>query len=556
LGHGPILRRKDIPAAGLALLFVALGLFACGDKGKPAAEAGSDEVARAQALAAPGAALPARPEVLSVAQAIAARAAREGAGARAVELHTLAGALLEREWRLEGREQDGKEAVHVLRSAARDPSAPGACAAAVRAAQLAGEVARDATTSYAELYRAQRRFVTKDDKSPCAQSLADAMTHLGAFRPPQPVLDAIDQGLAGEGAIAALSATATATAAPSTVPTTARVMKIEQWPGEESTRIVISLDRPARYRVGDEASGPALTPRTYVELDGVDLGGPAKEVPVSGIVTKIRAERISTGTRVSMDLSAGRAFRRVFHLPEPYRVVVDLARNPPGGANQRAASRLVLDPGHGGNDPGAIGPTGVKEKDVTLDIAHRVAPVLAKLGIQVVLTRDDDRYVTLEERTARANAFAADLFISIHCNAADGKARHGVETYVLDTHKDEIAARVAARENATSPAANAELGAILASMRMADQATRSTKLADLLQRSAMASLRMAYPDAHDGGVHTAGFYVLVGARMPGVLFETSYISHPVEEQRLANEDYKQRLADAIVNAVKAYREGR
>jgi N-acetylmuramoyl-L-alanine amidase len=223
---------------------------------------------------------------------------------------------------------------------------------------------------------------------------------------------------------------------------------------------------------------------------------------------------------------------------------------------QRAASRVVLDPGHGGSDPGAIGPSGVKEKEVTLDVAHRVAPVLAKQGVQVALTRDDDRFVTLEERTARANGFNADVFISIHCNAADSRTHHGVETYVLDTTKDEIASRVAARENATSQAATAELGSLLASMRMADQATRSTKLAELLQKATMASLRPNFPDALDGGVHTAGFYVLVGARMPGVLFETSYISNSAEEARLANQDYKQRLADGIVNAVQAYHEGR
>ena len=182
--------------------------------------------------------------------------------------------------------------------------------------------------------------------------------------------------------------------------------------------------------------------------------------------------------------------------------------------------------------------------------------MLARDGMQVVLTRDDDRFVSLEERTARANAFSADLFVSIHCNAAENHAKRGVETYVLDTARDEMAGRIAARENATSAAAGAEIGSILASMRLADQSARSGRLADLLQRAALASLRGAYADAVDGGVHTAGFYVLVGARMPGVLFETSYISNPNEETRLASDDYEQRLADGIVNAVKAYREGR
>jgi N-acetylmuramoyl-L-alanine amidase len=261
---------------------------------------------------------------------------------------------------------------------------------------------------------------------------------------------------------------------------------------------------------------------------------------------------------VVLDLD-GRAYRRVFYLPEPYRVVIDVARHPPGASTRgqaRAVARVVLDPGHGGSDPGAIGPGGVKEKDVTLAIARKAAPVLARDGTQVLLTRDDDRYVSLEERTARANAFNADVFVSIHCNAAENHQKHGVETYVLDTARDEMAGRIAARENATSQAAGAEIASILASMRLADQATRSSRLADLIERATLASVRGAYPDVTEGGVHTAGFYVLVGARMPGVLLETSYISNAADEARLASDDYQQRLADGIVNAVKAYREGR
>jgi N-acetylmuramoyl-L-alanine amidase len=119
-----------------------------------------------------------------------------------------------------------------------------------------------------------------------------------------------------------------------------------------------------------------------------------------------------------------------------------------------------------------------------------------------------------------------------------------------------MAARVAARENATSQAASNEVAQLLASMRLADQATRSTRLSELLQRSALGSLGSRYSDVVDGGVHRAAFYVLVGARMPAVLFETSYISNPTEEQRLGSEDYQDRLADAIANAIRAYREGR
>jgi N-acetylmuramoyl-L-alanine amidase len=338
-----------------------------------------------------------------------------------------------------------------------------------------------------------------------------------------------------------------------------RITRIEQWTGAEGSRVVVHLDRASRFRVGDMPSAGGKGARTYVDLDGVELGGAARETKPGGLVSRILSESTTTGSRVALDL-VGPAYRRVFHLLEPFRVVIDIARQPPGSTpngKSRAVARIVLDPGHGGNDPGATGPTGLKEKDVTLAIAHRIAPVLAQQGVEVTLTRDDDRFVTLEERTARANAFGADLFVSIHCNAAaERPSRRGIETYVLDTSANEIAGKVAARENGASLAASNEVAQLLASMRMADQATRSTRLAELMQRAGLASLTGQYDGVIDGGVHHAGFYVLVGARMPAVLFETSYISNAIEEQRLGSADYQQRLADGVANAIQAYREGR
>ena len=533
---------------------------ACGGSAKTSAEAGAgDELARAQALDHEATALPPRPEVIAVAQSIEAMALKEGAGARAVELHALAARLEERIWRVEHRERDATEAVDLYRAAGRDLALPGACDAATRGAKLAGEVAKDAQTTYAELYRVQRRGAgggSKDGGAAglCASVVDEPLAALSAFRPAPQVLDAIDQGLAGEGAIAIALADAG-----SRVPVTApRILGIEQWTGAEGARIVVHLDRAARFRVGDAPGTGGKGARTYVDLDGVEVGNVGRETKLGGIVSRIVAEPTSTGSRVALDLN-GPAYRRVFHLLEPYRVVIDIARQPPGSGpagKGRSVARVVLDPGHGGYDPGATGPTGLKEKDVTLSIAHRVAPVLARQGVEITLTRDDDRYVTLEERTARANAFGADLFVSIHCNAAEKGGRKGVETYVLDTTASETAGKVAARENGASSAASNEVATLLASMRLADQASRSTRLAELLQRAGIASLSGQYEGVVDGGVHRAGFYVLVGARMPAVLFETSYISNSVEEQRLGSADYQQRLADAIANAIKAYREGR
>jgi len=545
-------KRRRLIFAGLVLLLGACGRGSTGSD----AEAEPAEIARARALVA-GAALPPRAEALAVGESVEALAVKEGAGGRAAELHALAARVFERVYRVDGKEQDAKEAVAAYDSAAKDLKTELGCDAALRGVTLAGDAAHDAQVTYVGLYKLGRRLGRRDagrdaggaaPDSPCLSRVGAAMASIEAFRPPSRILSAIEEGLAASGT-GVFDAGAASAATP-------RVVRVEQWPGRDTARVVVTLNRTAAYRVGDEGGGGGAV-GTFVELDGVQLGGVMRDGAGGGIVSRVRVEATTTGTRVTLDTDGGTAYRRVFHLEEPFRIVIDVARRPPGvGAPRRLVSRVVLDPGHGGNDAGASGPDGLKEKDVTLDIARRAQPIFAKAGIEAVLTRDDDRYVTLEERTARANQLGADLFVSIHCNAAENHGRHGVETYVLDTTRDEIASRVAARENATSTAATAELGSILANLRLADQATHSTHLAELLQKAAMASLRPPHPDVVDGGVHPAGFYVLVGARMPAVLFETSYISNPVEDERLESDDYKNRLADAIANAVRAYREGR
>jgi len=548
-------------------------LTACSSRVAAEADGGIEVAAlaeRARLVAEGNTPLDQRPDLLALAESVESGALREGAGARAIALHALAARVLERVFRVEGREQDAKEAILLLRAASRDLTVEGACESAERAAWLAGDLAHDAAVTYAELYRVERRMagppkaapaphdggtppLTTGPRGACAAGIEQSLTAIGAFRPPARVLESIEQGLAGEGDVPL--AVTDAGLRPNT---SAQIVRVDPLPGKDAARIVVALNRPSHFRPGDETPGDGGgSLHTFVDLDGVDVGAAPRDVALPGIVTHVRTEPTSTGTRVTLDLD-GPAYRHVFYLPEPYRIVIDIARHPPGATarNRRVVERVVVDPGHGGTDPGAIGPAGVREKEVTLDVAHKVAPLLARDGLTVILTRDDDRFVPLEDRAARANAFGADLFISIHCNAAENHMRHGVETYVLDTTKDEIASRVAARENATSQAATAELGSILASLRLADQATHSLHLAELMQKSAAASLRDRYPDTLDGGVHTAGFYVLVGARMPSILLETGYISNPLEEQRLQSDDYRQRIADAIVNAVRAYRQGR
>jgi len=523
------------------------------DAGEPA------EIASARALLNGTLPLPPRAELLAMAESVEARATKDGSNPTAAPLHVLAATLFERMYRLEGKEQDAKEAVGAYDAASKDLKATwgedaqggSACDAALRGATLSGDAAHDPQVAYIALYKLARR--ASPISGPCVGRADSAMASLEPFRPPPRVLAAIDHGLeaqgVGESDAGADRATGTF------------VDRVEHWPGKDAARVVITLSREARFRASDEAATAGAPQRIFVDVDGATLGGirnVARDATGSGIVTRVRVVEATTGARVVLELDSGTVYRRVFNLQEPFRIVVDVAKRPPtfGTERHRNVARVVLDPGHGGYDSGAVGPAGLKEKDVTLDIAKRTQPILARAAIEVVLTREDDRYVTLEERAARANQLGADLFVSIHCNAAENHGRRGVETYVLDTTRDEIAQRVAARENATSAAATAELGSILASMRFADQASHSTRLAELMQKSAMASLKLEHADVVDGGVHYAGFYVLVGARMPAVLFETSYISNPTEEQRLSTDAYKDRLADAIANAIRAYREGR
>ncbi|WP_248344470.1 N-acetylmuramoyl-L-alanine amidase family protein [Anaeromyxobacter paludicola] len=228
-----------------------------------------------------------------------------------------------------------------------------------------------------------------------------------------------------------------------------------------------------------------------------------------------------------------------------------------GEGDARPVRRIIVDAGHGGHDTGAIGPRGVREKDVTLQIAERLARKLRAASFQVVLTRSDDRFVSLAERTAIANGAKGDLFVSVHANAHPRRDRAGVESWVLNVSDDRYANRLAARENGAFPEEQ-EVGEDLAVRRiLADldakvSAGASRKLARLVQREVCAGVRARVGDVRDLGVKSALFYVLVGARMPAVLVETAFISNKVEEQRLQSARYQDEVAQAISRAVVSY----
>lgn len=218
--------------------------------------------------------------------------------------------------------------------------------------------------------------------------------------------------------------------------------------------------------------------------------------------------------------------------------------------------RIVVDAGHGGHDTGTVGRNGLMEKDVVLDVAARLAKLLEnKLGAEVVLTRDDDTFVPLETRTAIANQRAADLFISVHANSSrDWKAR-GVETYYLNFTSNAEALEVAARENAVSEKSVFELSDLVKKIAMREKIEESREFAAHVQKALHGGLSAKSSGLKDRGVKKAPFVVLIGANMPSILAEISFVSNPQDEKRLKTPEYRQRIADSLFKGVANYASG-
>lgn len=218
--------------------------------------------------------------------------------------------------------------------------------------------------------------------------------------------------------------------------------------------------------------------------------------------------------------------------------------------------RVVVDAGHGGRDTGAIGPHGLREKDMALAIARKVAARLKSLGFVVVMTRRDDTFIPLDERTRIANEAKADLFVSVHCNAARKRKLSGVETWTLNVASDRYAARLAAFENAEAERTVSDLRLILADLATKANATDARDLAQSVQSSLVRTLRSRVGAVKDHGVKQALFYVLLGTHMPSILVETGFISNPAEESRLRSARFQEGTAEAIARGVKEFVESR
>ncbi len=333
---------------------------------------------------------------------------------------------------------------------------------------------------------------------------------------------------------------------------------------DNHARIVVDVDGPIKYTSG-RLSDPD---RLYFDLKDCTLSAHVKaSIPLNnGIIKAVRTAQFNRETvRVVLDIPDLESFSS-FTLSDPNRLVIDVnSRNSVISRKKKSTEkkksigirRVVIDAGHGGKDPGAIGPGGLREKDVVLDIAKRLGKILRKdKGLEVIYTRDKDLFVPLNERTEIANSNGADLFISIHVNASRRRNARGIETYFLNWTNDKENSRVAARENSISykkmQKVQGELQMILLDLARNNKSDQSMKLASSIQSTMVSSLKKNYSRIEDHKVKWALFYVLIGAQMPSVLVETSFISNHEEEKRLSSSKYRERIAEAIAIGITDY----
>jgi len=218
--------------------------------------------------------------------------------------------------------------------------------------------------------------------------------------------------------------------------------------------------------------------------------------------------------------------------------------------------KIVIDPGHGGHDTGTIGPGGLLEKDLVLDVSKRLGKLLAaRLGAQVAFTRRDDTFIPLETRTAIANQEEADLFVSVHANSSHDPDARGVETYYLNFTSSPEALEVAARENAASDKSIHELQDLVKKIALKEKIEESREFASDVQGALHSGLSVRNPGERDRGVKKAPFVVLIGANMPSILAEISFLSNPADERRLKTAEYRQRIAESLYRGISRYVDG-
>ena len=357
------------------------------------------------------------------------------------------------------------------------------------------------------------------------------------------------------------------------------VVGLRHWSYPDYTRVVVHLDRPVEIESAIQhlpADVEAERPeRIYLDVKGIWVGRDYEAgVPVGdGLLEGVRIGQYTRDAiRIVLDLSSYER-HRVITLREPDRLVLDVYGPREGGESLRwpdkeshEAPRLpsamrqietvVLDPGHGGVDPGAIGVGGLREKDVALRLARQIAPKLEAKGFRVVFTRKDDRKITLEERTAIAEAARGDIFVSLHANASRKRTTSGVETYYLDENHERHSLTVAARENGVERSAVNPLQRTLAKLRVSEVSPHSRKLAESVQEQIVLGMPPRWRPMNDLGAKRGPFYVLFLSTMPAVLLEAGFLTNGSDAKRLRSDAYLEALADQIAVALASYRAGR
>ena len=357
----------------------------------------------------------------------------------------------------------------------------------------------------------------------------------------------------------------------------ADVLEVRHWSYSDYTRVVVELSKPVKSEVHHLRENRAAdkSERLYLDLPGFWVGRDyAAGIDVGdGLLRGVRlGQNTLRSARVVIDVENYERHRLMF-LTHPNRLVIDVYGKRDADAALRWSDRagrreigrvspedrtvrtVIIDPGHGGLDPGAIGLGGLREKDVTLRLAKSLASKLRPMGFNVVMTRDGDRTVSLEERTAIAEASHGDIFVSLHANAAPRRSVHGIETYYPDQNHERHSLRVAMRENGVSRDQLDELQRTLAKLRIAEISPRSRHLASIVQVQLTRAFPGRFGKIQDLGAKKGAFYVLFLSNMPAILVEAGFVTNKKDAKRLRDRDYLESVATQIAAGLIRYRDG-
>ncbi|HYA24399.1 MAG TPA: N-acetylmuramoyl-L-alanine amidase [Terriglobales bacterium] len=322
--------------------------------------------------------------------------------------------------------------------------------------------------------------------------------------------------------------------------------------------------KPAKNPAAENSSGGNITVLTREGIKKTIVDADDNDDAPKTAVAKLPAPDVKAASSPAAKPDTAAHARNTGHGKRKTEDTPDAREAQPTAAGDRSLIRalglkigkIVIDPGHGGHDTGTIGPGGLEEKDLVLDVSKRLGKLLeSRLGAQVIYTRSDDTFIPLENRTAIANQEGADLFVSVHANSSRDPDARGVETYYLNFTTSSEALEVAARENAVSDQSIHELQDLVKKIALKEKIEESREFAVDVDRSLHSGLAAKSPGVRDRGVKKAPFIVLIGANMPSILAEISFLSNPGDERRLKTGDYRQKIAESLYRGIAKYVNG-